>query len=372
MEMAGLAPSPYCGMILSDFGAEVIIIDRVRKGEPEIKEAFMDKNPFDRGKKSIRINLKSKEGIEVVRQMISRVDVLIEPYRPGVMEGLGLGPDEALAINEKLIYARLTGWGQSGPLAKAAGHDINYIGLSGALSLFKTEGNKPVPPANILGDFAAGGMFCAVGILLALIERTNSGRGQVVDVAMLDGTIHLATVFFGLLANKLMSLKIGTNLLDGGAHFYQVYETADGKFVAVGAIERNFYNQLLAGLGLDGSSLPRQNDFKKWPEMKELFSETFRTKTRDEWIKIFENTDACVTPVLELSDVRTHPHVKERDLLIDFDDILQPSPGPKLSRTPGTLRKASRPRGSDTLSVLKSLGYSTEQISDMKETGIVE
>lgn len=372
MEMAGLAPSPYCGMILSDFGAEVIIVDRVRKGEPEIKEAFMDRNPFDRGKKSIRINLKSKDGIEVIRKMISRADVLIEPYRPGVMEGLGLGPGEAMSINEKLIYARLTGWGQSGPLAKAAGHDINYIALSGALSLFRTEGNKPVPPANILGDFAAGGMFCAMGVLLALIERTNSGKGQVVDAAMLDGTIHLTTVFFGLLANKLMSLKIGTNLLDGGAHFYQVYETADGKFVAVGAIERNFYNQLLAGLGLAGASLPRQNDFRKWLEMKDLFSRTFRTKTREEWMKIFEGTDACVTPVMEMNEVKEHPHIRERGLLMDFDDLLQPSPGPKLSRTPGTLRKASRPRGSDTQDVLKTLGYSTERISAMKEAGSIE
>ncbi|MGD2125405.1 MAG: CaiB/BaiF CoA-transferase family protein, partial [Desulfobacteraceae bacterium] len=247
IEMAGLAPSPYCGMILADFGADVVIVDRLSKGAPEIPN-IMAKNPFDRGKRSIRINLKTEEGVSIVRKMIRVSDVLLEPYRPGVMENLGLGPDEALSLNPKLIYARLTGWGQKGAYANMAGHDINYIGLSGSLSLFRRVGEKPLPPCNILGDFAGGGMLCAMGILLALIGRTRSGKGQVVDAAMVDGASNLSVLFYALLANHLMTLNIGTNALDTGAPYYQVYETADGKFMAVGAIEGRFYDLLLKGL----------------------------------------------------------------------------------------------------------------------------
>jgi alpha-methylacyl-CoA racemase len=247
IEMAGLAPSPYCGMILADFGADVVIVDRLSTGAPEIPN-IMAKNPFDRGKRSVRINLKAEEGMAVVRKMVQASDVLLEPYRPGVMEKLGLGPNEAMALNPKLIYARLTGWGQNGPYASMAGHDINYIALSGALSLFRRKGEKPLPPCNLLGDFAGGGMLCAMGILLALIERTNSGKGQVVDAAMVDGATNISTLFWGLLANQLMTLDIGTNMLDSGAPYYQTYETADGKFMSVGAIETRFYEELLKGL----------------------------------------------------------------------------------------------------------------------------
>jgi alpha-methylacyl-CoA racemase len=371
IEMAGLAPTPYCGMILSDFGADVIVVDRLSKGGPEIPNV-MEKNLFDRGKRSMRLNLKKKEGAGLVRKMIQTSDVLLEPYRPGVMENLGLGPGEALPLNPRLIYARLTGWGQIGPYASMAGHDINYIALSGALSLFRRKGERPLPPCNLLGDFAGGGMLCAMGILLALIERNRSGKGQVVDSAMLDGATSLSTLFFGLLANRLMTLDIGTNMLDSGAPFYQVYETSDTKFITVGAIEGRFYEQLIKGLGIDPSSLPEQNDMGKWPEVVDRFAEVFRTKTRDEWMAIFEGKDACVAPVLNLDETGDHPHNRARNLLIDVDGVDQPAPAPRLSRTPGHVRASAKPRGSETREVLSELGYSDVDIEKMFREGIVE
>ena len=371
VEMAGLAPSPYCGMLLSDFGADVVIVDRPSRGGPEIPN-IMPKNPFDRGKRSIRVNLKTDQGVEIVRRMIRDFDVLLEPYRPGVMEALGLGPNEALELNSRLIYARLTGWGQNGPYASMAGHDINYIGLSGALSLFRRKGERPLPPCNLLGDFAGGGMLCAMGILLALIERSRSGKGQVVDAAMVDGAANLSVLFYGLLANHLMTLDIGSNVLDSGAHYYQTYETADGKFMAVGAIEGRFYSELLDGLGIDSSSLPHQNDMQRWPEMMDLFAGVFKTKTRDEWAAVFEGKDACVAPVLDLNEVDQHPHNRERGVIIDIDGVPQPAPAPKLSRTPGKVTKAGGLRGSDMREILMELGYPEEKIRDLLETEIVE
>jgi alpha-methylacyl-CoA racemase len=371
IEMAGLAPSPYCGMLLSDFGADVVIVDRLSKGAPEIPN-IMAKNPLDRGKRSIRVNLKTGQGVEIVRRMIRDFDVLLEPYRPGVMEALGLGPDEAFALNPGLIYARLTGWGQEGPYASMAGHDIDYIGLSGALSLFRRKGERPLHPCNLLGDFAGGGMLCAMGILLALIERNRSGKGQVVDAAMVDGAASLSVFFFGLLANHLMTLDIGSNMLDSGAHYYQTYETADGKFMAVGAIEGRFYSELLKGLGMDASSLPHQNDMQRWPEMAKRFAEVFKTKTRDEWAAIFEGKDACTTPVLDLDEVDRHPHNRERRLIIDIDGVPQPAPAPRLSRTPGEATRAGNPRGSDMREILTELGCPEEEIKELLDAGIVE
>ena len=371
IEMAGLAPSPYCGMILADFGADIVIVDRLLKARPEIPN-IMAKNPFDRGKRSMRVDLKTGEGISILQRMIQASDVLLEPYRPGVMENLGLGPDEALDLNPKLIYARLTGWGQKGSYASMAGHDINYIGLSGALSLFRRKGERPLPPCNLLGDFAGGGMLCAMGIFLALIERNRSGKGQVVDAAMVDGAANLSTLFYGLLANHLMTLDIGTNMLDSGAPYYQTYKTADGKFMAVGAIEGRFYQEFLKGLNLDPSSLPHQNERGRWPEMTARFAETFKTRTRDEWTSIFEGKDACVAPVLELNEVDQHPHNVERELLVDLDGALQPSPAPRLSRTPGRAQRPGKPRGSETREILKELGYSAQEIKAFSKDDIVE
>jgi alpha-methylacyl-CoA racemase len=371
IEMAGLAPSPYCGMILADFGADVVVVDRLTTGAPEIPN-MMRKNPFDRGKRSVRINLKTEAGVSIVQRMIQGSDVLLEPYRPGVMESLGIGPDEALAVNPKLIYARLTGWGQSGPYASMAGHDINYIALSGALSLFRREGDTPLPPCNLLGDFAGGGMLCALGILLALVERSHSGQGQVVDAAMVDGATNLSTLFYGMLANHLMTLRIGTNALDSGAPYYQVYETKDGKFMGAGAIEGRFYKALLKGLEVDPSSLPAQNDMSKWPEMKTRFAEIFKRKTRDEWTAIFEGKDACVAPILDLNEVDEHPHNRERELLITVDGVLQPGPAPRLSRTPGTAERPGKPRGSESVEILKELGYADPDIDALLRDKVVE
>ncbi len=371
IEMAGLAPSPYCGMMLSDFGADVVIVDRLTKGAPEIPY-IMKKSPFDRGKRSMRVNLKSEDGMEIVNRMIQKADVLVEPYRPGVMEALGLGPEDALKLNPKLIYARLTGWGQTGSYAAMAGHDINYLALSGALSLFKRKGERPLPPANLLGDFAGGGMLCAMGILLALFERSRSGKGQVVDSAMVDGAANMTTMFHGMLAHNLMSLDIGTNPLDGGAPFYQTYETADGQFMSVGAIEQRFYAELLKGLEVDPETLPHQYDMANWPDMIERFAETFKTRTRDEWVSVFEGKDACVAPVLNLDEVKDNPHNKERGIIIDIDGVPQPAPAPRLSRTPGKAHEAKGARGANTEEILLDLGYSDPQIRTFFNADVIE
>jgi alpha-methylacyl-CoA racemase len=371
VEMAGLAPSPYCGMILSDFGADVVIVDRLSKGAPEFGN-IMKKNPFDRGKRSMRLDLKSKEGIEIVKQMIEKADVLLEPYRPGVMEALGLGPEETSKLNPGLIYARLTGWGQTGSFSSMAGHDINYIALSGALSLCRRKGERPVPPVNMLADFAGGGMLCAMGILLALQERHGSGKGQVVDAAMVDGAAGFSTIFHGMLAHHLMTLDIGTNPLDGGAPFYQTYETSDSLFMAVGAVEQRFYGKLLEGLELDPQTLPHQFDMSQWPQMIERFAEVFKTRTRDEWTAVFEGKDACVAPVLNLDEVGEHPHNRERNLIIDLEGIPQPAPAPRLSRTPGRADPAKGPRGADTVEILKELGYSEERVQDLFKGEVAE
>ena len=371
IEMAGLAPSPFCGMILADFGADVIVVDRLSKDSPQFPN-FMTNNPLDRGKRSMRIHLKTREGVAIIEKMIESADVLLEPYRPGVMERLGLGPQKALRLKPALIYARLTGWGQSGPYASMAGHDINYIALSGSLSMFKRKGERPVPPFNILGDFAGGGMLCAMGIVLALVERSKSGEGQVVDTAMVDGVGYLSAYLYGLLGNRLMIPNAGINELEGGAPYYQVYETADGKFMAVGAIESRFYEILVRGLGLDPSSLPAQYDHKKWPEMTARFAEIFKTKTRDEWTVVFDGEDGCVAPVLDLHEVGHHPHIAKRDSLLDLNGLTQPAPAPLLSRTPGRAEKAAQPRGTETREILVELGYADGEIGTLFHKRIVE
>lgn len=371
VEMAGLAPSPYCGMLLADFGADVVIVDRLSSRGPEIPNV-MGRNPFDRGKRSMRIDLKHPRGMEVMGRLVEKADVLIEPYRPGVMEKLGLGPEAALERNPRLIYARLTGWGQSGPYAAMAGHDINYIALSGALSLFRRKEQPPLPPCNVLGDFAGGGLLCAFGILLALVERIRSGKGQVVDAAMIDGASSLITLFYGLVAHGLMTLDIGSNMLDSGAPYYQTYETADGRYVAVGAIESRFYAELLEGLGLDPADLPPQHDKARWPELQARFAEVFRQRTREEWSAVFEGRDACVAPVLELDEVAAHPHNRARNLVVKIQDVPQPAPAPRLSRTPGMVRGGAPQRGGQTREILSEVGFTAPQIDELCAAGAVE
>jgi len=371
LEMQGLAPSPFCGMILADFGAEVVVVERVTKDMVQIPDR-MKKNPFYRGKRIIRIDLKDRKGKEILKKMIKISDVLIEPYRPGVMERMGFGPDEVFKINPKIVYARLTGWGQDGPYSRRAGHDINYIALSGALSLFKRKGEKPLPPCNLLGDFAGGGMLCALGIMMALFERTRSGKGQIVDSAMLDGAAYLSSMFFGLFYNGLMSRDIGTNRLDGGAPYYQVYESKDGKYVAVGAIESKFYSELLKGLDLRSQDLPLQEDTSSWEEMKQRFQEIFRKRSRDEWEEVFKGRDACVSPILDIWEVKDHPQNRERKLVYEEEGIIQPSPAPRLSRTPANPGKIPNMDHTHTKEILASLGYGKEQIEKLFKDGVVE
>ena len=363
VEMAGLAPAPYCGMILADFGADVVRVDRVGAGSMDI---------LARGKRSVAVNLKDPKGVETVLRLAEKADVLLEPFRPGVMERLGLGPDVACGRNPRLIFARLTGYGQTGPYANMAGHDINYIAISGALSVLGRKGEKPMPPINLLGDFAGGGMTCALGITLALVERFQSGKGQVIDAAMVDGAAHLASFIFKFRNVGMWKDERGTNMLDTAAPFYDTYETKDGLFVSVGAIEPQFYAALLKGLGLDPAGLPHQMNQSEWPAMKEKLTDLFRAKTRDEWSAIFDGTDACVAPVLGLGEVGEHPHNKERQLVIsDGNGKLEPAPAPRLSRTPGSVRGGLPKAGEHTDAILGEYGFSAAEVSALRQAGAV-
>ncbi|MGD9765831.1 MAG: CaiB/BaiF CoA transferase family protein [Candidatus Binatia bacterium] len=354
VEMAGLAPAPFCGMILADFGADVVRVDRVGQPSPDL---------LARGKRSIAVDLKDPAGVAAVLRLLARADVLLEPYRPGVMERLGLGPEVACERNPRLVYARLTGFGQDGPYARMAGHDINYIALSGTLSLIGRRDEKPLAPVNLFGDFAGGGMACALGICLALIERSRSGKGQVIDAAMVDGAAYLSAFVYKARNAGFWSDDRGTNLLDSGAPFYETYQTKDGEFMAVGAIEPQFYAALLRGLGLDGTALPEQMDRARWPETKQRFAEVFAGKTRAQWCAIFDGTDACVTPVLALGEVHAHPHNRARDLVIrDADAKLEPAPAPRLSRSPGDGSRRLPQVGEHTRAVLAEYGFEPGEI----------
>jgi alpha-methylacyl-CoA racemase len=371
LEMAGAPTASHCGMFLSDFGAQVLVMDRLSKHN-RLPPFRGSKVPFDRGKQTIRVDIKTEPGKEILRRTLCEYDVLIEPYRPGVMERLGFGPEEALRMNPRLVYARLTGWGQDGAFSQMPGHDINYISIAGVLSLFRRKGEKPTPPANMLGDFAGGSLFCALGVLLALLERTRSGKGQVIDASIVDGVAHLSTVFYGLLATRRMTLDIGTNMLDGGSHFYQVYETKDKKFMAVGAVEEKFYAQFVEGLGLDPSSLPPQRDTSSWPALKERCEKIFKTKTRDEWSSLFEKREACVTPVIEFDEFGDYPNNKGRKSLVMLNETLQPAPAPRLSRTPGQIVNREVPSDTDSKDFLKSIGFFEEDINELRKSGTIE
>lgn len=363
IEMAGLAPAPYCGLILADFGADVVRIDRV--GAPET-------DFLARGKRSASINLKNADGVEILLRMLEKADVLLEPFRPGVMEKLGIGPDVVAKRNPALIYARLTGYGQTGPYASMAGHDINYIAISGALSLIGRKGEKPLAPINLLGDFAGGGMLCALGIAMALVERASSGQGQVIDAAMVDGAAHLTSFVYKFRSSGFWKDDRGTNLLDSGAPFYDTYETKDGKHVAVGALEPQFYAALLGGLGIDPANLPAQMDRSGWPKLVETFTVAFASKTRDEWCTVFDGTDACVAPVLALGEVEDHPHAKARQLLTqDERNKPQPAPAPRLSRTPGKAGGTMPKPGGQTREICHEFGLRDEEIEKLLASGAI-
>ena len=369
VELAGLGPGPFCGMLLSDLGADVIRIDRKSGGGAPIA---MDptKDVLSRGRRSIALDLKNPETIEVVLGLVAKADMLIEGFRPGVTERMGLGPDVCLARNPRLVYGRMTGWGQSGPLAQTAGHDINYIALSGALGLIGRAGERPLPPLNLVGDMGGGGLLLAFGLVCALVEARGSGQGQVVDAAMIDGA---ATQLSGILSMRAMGYwrdQRGTNLGDTGAHFYEVYETADGGHMAVGAIEPQFYAALAKGAQLDPDIFGRQMDGRRWPEMKERLAEVFRTKTRAEWEAIFDGTDACVTPVLSLDEAAAHPHMRARQVYLE-DGPLQAAPAPRFSRTPGAIAGPPPAPGQHSREVLGDWGVAETEIARLESLGVI-
>ncbi|TPX38763.1 hypothetical protein SeLEV6574_g07648 [Synchytrium endobioticum] len=357
IELAGLAPAPYAGMIMADWGANVVRIDRASL------QASQDL--LARGKRSVALDLKSPRAVAALRRMIKTADVFIEPFRPGVVDALGLGPDLLLKDNPRLIYARLTGFGQTGAYKDMAGHDINYIAVSGALSAMGRKGERPMFPMNILGDFAGGGMLCAMGILLAIIERQKSGKGQVIDAAMVDGAAYLAFAYFKAKGAGGWLRPRGENLLDSGAPFYEVYETRDGKYMSVGSIEPRFFALLLKGLELDPSWAPKQMDLKHWPELKLLIASRFIAKSSAEWQKIFDFTDACVAPVLDYEEIADHVHNKARKTFIDSlgpGGGVEVPPVPRLSRTPGKVRSPIPHVGDHTKDVLMEYGFSEADI----------
>jgi alpha-methylacyl-CoA racemase len=344
LELAGIGPGPFCGMMLADMGADILRIDRLETRDLGLPlEAKFD--VMGRGRRSIALDLKKTEAVDIVLALAAKADVLIEGFRPGVTERLGLGPDTCLARNPRLIYGRVTGWGQDGPLAQAAGHDINYIAISGALHAIGRAGQPPVPPLNLVGDFGGGALYLAFGIACALYEARASGRGQVIDAAMCEGAAHLMSFFFGHLAAGSWRDERGINVLDGGAPWYDVYETADGKHIAIGAIEERFYTQLIDRLGLDPASLPSRDDRAQWGELRATLSNVFKQKPRDEWCKALEGSDVCFAPVLSLAEAPMHAHHRARGTFIERDGIVQPAPTPRFSRTPADVaRGAPKPR----------------------------
>ncbi|MFC1876433.1 CaiB/BaiF CoA transferase family protein [Thermodesulfobacteriota bacterium] len=367
IEVGGIGPGPFCGMMLSDMGAKIVRVER--KGGLALSDPKYDL--LTRNRKSISINLRTPEGVQTLLRMLEQVDALQEGFRPGVMEKLGIGPDVCLERNPRLVYGRMTGWGQEGPLARAAGHDINYIALSGALHTIGRKGQNPVPPLNLVGDFGGGGMLLAFGMVCALYEARNSGQGQVVDAAMTDGSAALMAMIYGLKAAGLWTDKPGTNLLDTGAHFYDTYETADNKFIAIGAIEPQFYELLLKLGGIDDPDFQNQLDFAQWPQLKEKLSMVFKTKTREAWCEIMEGSDVCFAPVLSMSEAPQHPHNKQRKTFVENDGVLQPAPAPRFSRTEPEIKSPPPIPGQDTETVLADFGFTTQEIESLKASGTI-
>jgi alpha-methylacyl-CoA racemase len=356
IEVSALGPGPFCGMLFADLGADVVCIDR--ESPPALDPAT---DCTRRGKRSVLLDLKSAADREVFLQLVAQADAVFEGFRPGVMEKLGLGPDDCRKVNRCLVYGRMTGWGQHGPLARAAGHDINYVALSGALHAIGRNGEKPVPPLNLVGDYGGGAMFLALGMVCAILEAQKSGEGQVVDAAMTDGSALLMTLFYSLRAQGQWNMERGRNLLDGAAPFYDSYETRDGKYVAVGALEPQFFELLKEKTGLAGADLPAQNDVRRWPELKSRLEELFRTRTRQEWCDLLEGSDACFAPVLDFEEAPGHPHHQARGTYMELDGMTQPAPAPRFSRTPAEVRFPPRPPGGDLDDVLRDWGVEAEE-----------
>jgi alpha-methylacyl-CoA racemase len=375
IEIAGIGPGPFAAMMLADMGADVLRIDRAQAvtgagGQPSL-------DLLNRGRRSVGVDLKHPDGVETVLRLVEQADALVEGFRPGVTERLGIGPDDCLARNPRLIYGRMTGWGQEGPYANAAGHDINYIALAGTLSMIGRRGEAPVPPLNLVGDFGGGGMLMAFGVVCALLEAHKSGQGQVVDAAMVDGAALLATMMYGLRQIGMWKDERGTNLLDTGAWFYEVYETADGGHVAFGSIEPQFLSELLRLTELaddvDGRGrLPSQHDRDSWPDMKERLAAVVKTKTRDEWCRLMEGTDVCFAPVLSPAEAPAHPHNAHRGTFEEVAGVVQPAPAPRFSRTPGAIASPPPHAGQHTSEGLAAWGFADDEILKLKETGAVK
>ncbi len=371
VELAGIGPCPFAAMVLADMGADVVRVERASAVSP-LAAAGPSWDFMNRGKRSIGVDLKNPDGVGLVLSLVEKADALIEGFRPGVVERLGIAPDDCLSRNPRLVYGRMTGWGQDGPLAPRAGHDIDYIAIAGALSPIGRAGERPLPPLNLIGDFGGGGMLLAFGVVCALLEARSSGQGQVVDAAMVDGAALLTTFIWGLRGLGLWSDERGTNLLDTGAPFYEVYEAADGGHVAVGAIEPEFYAALLEVLEIDPSSLPAQMDRERWPETKKRFAEVIATRSRDEWAKRAEGTDSCLAPVLAMSEVADHPHNAARGTFVEIGGALQPGPAPRFSRTsPSRPAPPVRP-GEGAEQALRSWGIEPAEIERLRGTGAIK
>ena len=367
LELAGIGPGPFCGMMLADMGAEVVQIDR--PGGSMV--ASIGHGVLFRNRRNVAINLKSPQAAEVVLRMCEHADALFEGFRPGVAERLGVGPEACMARNERLVYGRMTGWGQTGPLAKAAGHDINYIALSGALHAIGRRDDKPTPPLNLVGDFGGGGMMLAFGIVCALFEAQKSGKGQVIDCSMVEGSAALMGFFYDMMAQGMQTDVRGVHMLDTGAHFYDTYETADGKYVSIGSIEPQFYMKLVQLAELDMATFAAQLDPTKWPELKEVLAEVFKQKTRDEWCEIMEGTDVCFAPVLGLAEAPHHPHNVARESFIEVDGVMQPAPTPRLDRTPASTPVPRRKPGQDTRGVLNDCGFADAEVDALVKDGAI-
>jgi alpha-methylacyl-CoA racemase len=373
VELAGIGPGPFCAMLLSDMGAEVIRVDRAANVGQDLGREGEDPRfgLLQRGRRNIAVDLKNPEAVAAVLRLVDRADALVEGFRPGVMERLGLGPELCLERNPKLVYGRMTGWGQSGPIAHTAGHDINYIALSGALYSIGEAGGPPVPPLNLIGDFGGGALYLAMGVLAGIISARSTGRGQVIDCSMVEGSASLMMMMYGALAAGAWKEARGSNRTDGGAHFYHVYETKDGEYVSVGSIEPQFYALLLKHTGLEGESLPRQTDKSTWPDMTTRLTRIFKQKTRDEWTAIMQQTDICFAPVLRMSEAMRHPHNLHRHSFVEIDGVKQPAPAPRFLGTPTAVQSPPARVGEHTRAILRDWGFSAGEIAGLHRSGAV-
>jgi alpha-methylacyl-CoA racemase len=368
VEIAGLGPAPMAAMLLADLGAEILRIDRTSPSGLGF-ETDARYELTNRSRRVIAVDLKRAEGVALVLRLVERADAFIEGFRPGVAERLGIGPEPCLERNPRLVYGRMTGWGQEGPLAQAAGHDLNYIGLSGALHAIGRAGAPPVPPLNLVGDFGGGSLYLAFGLVCALLETQRSGQGQVVDAAMIDGAASLMTMFHGMHAAGQFTSTRGENFLDGGAFFYDTYECADGKHVAVAAIEDKFLAELYRRLGIDPATFPEKLDKARWPEAKAKLAAIFKTRNRNEWCRILEGSDACFAPVLSIEEAPNHPHHRARGTYVEIDGIVQPAPAPRFSRTPAGKPTPPEAPGPESAEALRDWGFAAAEIDALKAAG---